>query len=237
MKKFLGKIIAFTVVFVMIFNFSSVTLATGLDTITKEKQNEEPMQTQKANQKEVNIIGEDKSKRKLNEKHFILSDGTTLVAMYSENVHFENNGKMEDIDNSLEKTQLEDSEVYRNKSNSYKVEFAKNTKENTKIVNLESDGYGINWFMEGAQKQSKEIKNEEKSQEKEAKVNAKVHEKINKIEARSLEQLLIEKYSTLNRGNRMNNQINGIRWNNPNYKMYIWAAQLAFPESETFVGP
>ncbi len=61
--------------------------------------------------------------------------------------------------------------------------------------------------------------------------------KYTKIEARGLEQLLIEYYSTLNKGNRMNNQINGIRWNNPNYKTYIWAAQLVFPESETYVGP
>lgn len=34
--------------------------------------------------------------------------------------------------------------------------------------------------------------------------------KYTKIEARRIEQLLIEKYSTLNKGNPMNNQINGI---------------------------
>lgn len=184
MKKNIYKIIAFTLVFVMIFNFSSVTLAKGLEVITEDKQNETLINTQNTEQEEANIVGEDKSKRKLNEKHFILTNGTTLVAMYSENVHFENNGKMEDIDNSLEEIQLENETVYKNKSNSYKAQFAKTTEENNKMVSLESDGYGINWFMEGAQKQSKEIKNEEKSQEKEAKV----HEKINKIEAKIIKK-------------------------------------------------
>lgn len=57
------------------------------------------------------------------------------------------------------------------------------------------------------------------------------------IEARGLEQLLIMHYSTLNRNNPTNNQINGIRWDHPYYASFIAAAQMVFPESETYVGP
>lgn len=77
MKIFMGKIITLTIVFVMIFNFSSVVLAEGVELIkdnieTKEEQiTEEVVTNAETEEKEpVEIIGEDKSKRTLNEKHF-----------------------------------------------------------------------------------------------------------------------------------------------------------------------
>ena len=77
MKIFMVKIITLTIVFVMIFNFSSVVLAEGVELIkdnieTKEEQiTEEVVTNAETEEKEpVEIIGEDKSKRTLNEKHF-----------------------------------------------------------------------------------------------------------------------------------------------------------------------
>ena len=60
---------------------------------------------------------------------------------------------------------------------------------------------------------------------------------LTKPEARGLEQYLIMYYSTLNRNNPMNNQINGIARNNRKYNIYMNAAQIYFFDSETYVGP
>ena len=57
------------------------------------------------------------------------------------------------------------------------------------------------------------------------------------MEARGLEQLLIDKYQTLNRSNPANNQINGISMYNPNRNKYLDAAAIFLDESETYVGP
>ena len=73
-----------------------------------------------------------------------------------------------------------------------------------------------------------------------ARANLKFHkekENLNKLEARGLEQYLIMYYSTLNRNNPMNNQINGIARNNRKYNIYMNAAQIYFFDSETYVGP
>lgn len=56
-------------------------------------------------------------------------------------------------------------------------------------------------------------------------------------EARGLEQYLIIYFSTLNKNNPMNNQINGIAWDNPRYRLYMNAAKPYFFENETYVGP
>lgn len=51
--------------------------------------------------KEKKIIKEDVSKRKSNEKHYILEDGTKMVAIYPSNIHYEKDGKFVDVDNTL----------------------------------------------------------------------------------------------------------------------------------------
>lgn len=196
MKKIIEKIIAITLVFVMIFNFSSVVLAEGVK-IFKEK--EPTIVTQNMKQEELEIIGEDISKRKLNEKHFILNDGTTLIAMYPENVHYEKNGKMEDIDNSLQETQVEKETVYKNRSNSYKAEFSKNSNENNKLVSLESDGHKISWLMEGAQKANKKIE-----EEKDTNKNRITQEKIGRAEAK----IVNKEQNTLKANKRIEEQTN-----------------------------
>ena len=63
---------------------------------------------------------------------------------------------------------------------------------------------------------------------------------LNYPEARGIEQLLIEKYTTLNRNNPMNNQINGISIKNKKRDIYISSGMNALNaimfETETYVG-
>lgn len=65
--------------------------------------------------KEIELI----EKRKPREKHFLQEDGTILAKIYNEEIHYLKNGKYEEIDNTLVKTDTE----YKNKQNSYKVFF------------------------------------------------------------------------------------------------------------------
>ncbi len=63
----------------------------------------------------------------------------------------------------------------------------------------------------------------------------KVRSGLSYEEARGLEQSLILKYNTLNRGIMPYNQINGVRWDNPRCKEYMLAAEK-FLNGETYVG-
>lgn len=71
--------------------------------------------------KEIELI----RKRKAREKHFLKEHGVIVANVYDEDVHFLQNGKYEEIDNTL----IDDGNYYTNKNNSYKVSFAKISKD------------------------------------------------------------------------------------------------------------
>ena len=94
--------------------------------------------------KEIEII----SKRKPNEKHFLREDGTFVARVYNGNVHYQKNGKYEEIDNSLVKR----NGYYQNKKNDYKVSFKENT--NDSFLKMEKDNY----YLELKLKEANEVK-------------------------------------------------------------------------------
>ena len=69
---------------------------------------------------EAAIISEDAQKKAQYSKDFLLEDMTRLLVVYPDAVHYEKDGKWEDIDNSLELATDEQTgkEVYKNKANS-----------------------------------------------------------------------------------------------------------------------
>ncbi|MCI9110212.1 MAG: DNRLRE domain-containing protein [Bacilli bacterium] len=71
------------------------------------------------------------SKRGRREKHFLQKDGNIIATIYSDDVHFKNNGKYEEIDNRLIKT----GQYYRNTNNLFKVFFKENS--NNKFMGYE----------------------------------------------------------------------------------------------------
>ena len=94
--------------------------------------------------KEIEII----SKRKPNEKHFLREDGTFVARVYNGNIHYQKNGKYEEIDNSLVKR----NGYYQNRKNDYKVSFKENT--NDSFLKMEKDNY----YLELKLKEAKEVK-------------------------------------------------------------------------------
>lgn len=73
----------------------------------EETKQEEPEEkpVQEANNRtglQIQDTKEILEKRTLNEKHFLQKDGSIVASVYPMNVHYNSNGKLEDINNSLE---------------------------------------------------------------------------------------------------------------------------------------
>ena len=99
------------------------------------------------------IIGENTAKRTENEKHFYLSDGSMVAALYDTPVHYKDeNGNYEPIDNSFSEglTELE------TKSGPQKIKLAKKASAK-KLVTLHYGDYQLSWGFEGANKSRAEV--------------------------------------------------------------------------------
>lgn len=98
------------------------------------------------------IIGEIEEKRTLNEKHFLQNDGTILAAVYPSDIHYEVDGKLVDINNSLEETN-EDEGTLQNRNNQFKVKFAKKSNKNN-LVKIQVKNHNVKWSLENSNKVS-----------------------------------------------------------------------------------
>ena len=59
--------------------------------------------------------------RKEREKHYLNEDGTITAYMYDEDIHYLDDGKYKEIDNSL----IEESKYFTNKNNNFKIKLYK----------------------------------------------------------------------------------------------------------------
>ena len=84
--------------------------------------------------KQIELI----EKRKPREKHFLQEDGTIVAKIYSDDIHYMENGKYEEIDNQL----IKEKDYYVNKKNSYKVKFKENSKED--LINMKVNEHFLN---------------------------------------------------------------------------------------------
>lgn len=78
------------------------------------------------------------SKRNKREKHFLQKDGKIVAEVFTDDIHFEKDGKFEEIDNTL----IKDLNYYKNKSNDYTV-YLKN-ESSDKLMKYEFDNNIIN---------------------------------------------------------------------------------------------
>lgn len=97
----------------------------------------------------VALLGEVESMRTENAKTFQRVDGSFAVALYSDAVHYQKNGKWENIDNTLSLDSGDDS--YTNQANQFTVKFPKKLEEN-KDIKLIMDDYAISWSILGTSK-------------------------------------------------------------------------------------
>ena len=95
---------------------------------------------------EPDILAEDETKREPGVKHFRRSDGSYVAAIYSEPVHYEKDGKLLDIDNTL----VEKDGYYTNTANSLVVRLPKQA-STSRPITVEHQGKTLRFFMEGQQ--------------------------------------------------------------------------------------
>ncbi len=84
------------------------------------------------------------SLRTINSKTFRRVDGTYELAIYGTPVHYKENGKYKEIDNSL--LIDEEKSEYKNKANAFDIKFPK-TLDNNKSIKLSKDEYSIEWSI------------------------------------------------------------------------------------------
>jgi RHS repeat-associated protein len=117
-------------------------LASGLEEARLKNAEEHYEQNLK---KEGKILSEVIEKRQLNVKHFLKDDFTYEAAIYSSPVHYLENGKLKDIDNTfIESKDENNNDILENKENDFKVRVAKNAKA-SKLVNIKKDKYELSW--------------------------------------------------------------------------------------------
>ena len=163
-----------------VFSAAAQGISEALEEETIIYENEE-QETETKAEKELTVIGEDKSRREANVKHYIMNDGSMMAVSYSQDVHYEENGEWIDIDNTLSEEDAKDSEDYDgylNTANSFSVKFAKKA-DKKKLVTVTQDKYSMSWGYNTKDSQDKSVK-------------SKLKEKI-KLESGSPYEELVEK--------------------------------------------
>ena len=128
--KVLMKTIAIILTSIMILQlFPAIVF--GVQRLDNSQENTSVIKENQENdvQSSTEIVGEILEKRTLNQKHFLQDDGTIISTVYPSNIHYEKDGKLVDIDNSLEEKN-EDEGIYQNKNNDFKIKFAKKSNKN-----------------------------------------------------------------------------------------------------------
>ena len=97
------SVIMATIMFFGIFSAANPVIAAEIQQENAETTDEVTQETEQTDEtvEEPEIIGEDEARRDELTKHFIMSDGSRKAVMYSQPVHFLENGKWVDIDNTL----------------------------------------------------------------------------------------------------------------------------------------
>lgn len=144
MVKCFKKGIIYFLIFALSLNSFPVYV---LASIFEAKKSRMDIINEKEKIEEIKVVGEIEEKRTLNEKHYLMSDGTINAAIYPENVHYEKNGKMIDIDNTL----VETKSGFKVKSNNLDLEFFNNENfksKNNNTLSISNNGYKLKWSIE-----------------------------------------------------------------------------------------
>ena len=143
------------------------------------------------------IVGEIIEERAVNEKRFLMSDGSFQVGVYSNAIHYEKNGKFEEIDNTL----VEEKNSYKLSANSFDLSFSKD--KNSFVLN--NKGYELKWSLQKGKTTKANIRNYEEiiydNQQKndkyfENKYNSSTNNSFDKYKNEVKSRNLIEKNSS-----------------------------------------
>jgi len=157
--KFRTKMLSVLLAIVMFVTFVPNSVYAAVADLISENATESTLENDSENSeessKEVYAIGEDISKRTENAKYIRMSDGSYYVAMYNNAVHYQDeNGKWQDIDNTLSNSSATDSDDFAGVATSkgkHTVKFANNS-NSSKLVAIKQNNYKISFNLVGANK-------------------------------------------------------------------------------------
>lgn len=139
----------------LVFSLIFTSIPVGCFPASAESATEvtEPTGTEPDVMAEPFVIGEDFSRRGENEKHFLMSDGTRVAALYDTAVHYKDEtGKYQEIDNSFDTN----GDEYQTKKGKQKTKLAKKASAK-KLVTVTREGHTISWGFDGAAKVKGEV--------------------------------------------------------------------------------
>ncbi len=174
-KKIRTSIIAIFLTLVMLFVTTPMDILKALANEIKEALNNEESIEQEyyygdmADYENIGkgyILQENEQKRTSTTKEFLMSDNTIMVQQFIEPVHYYENGSYKNIDNTLIEKIIQGRTVYKNKANSFNIEFS-NEKYNNHSVNIEESGF--EFAISYKPKKIKEVKFEINNSQKEKK--------------------------------------------------------------------
>lgn len=165
--KILSVFLAVLLVFEIIPMQVVAESADAVKSVAQSKEENEPEDTQSAEDKvldengNVKILCEDETKREEYVKHFRMSDGTYQAVVYEMPVHIEKDGEWVDYDNSLSKVPSDEARFARgilnkdlvNTFGDYTVRFSEKSNM-SKLVRLTKDVYDLSWNFSGSNKKS-----------------------------------------------------------------------------------
>lgn len=161
--KILMKVIAVILTSIMILQlFPAIVF--GVQQSANSNNNIEQNTTDNQLVSNSEIVGEIVEKRTLNQKHFLQEDGNIITNIYPSNIHYEENGQLIDINNSLEESN-EDGGIYKNIANAFQVKFAKKANEKN-LIKLKIKNHNIQWSLQNSNKVNAIKTNNKETKEK-----------------------------------------------------------------------
>ena len=147
--KRIRKFISIVLVFAMLVQCFPLTANAKTNTkSSKESKEEAKVEEVQQQSKDATIEKEIVEMREPNKKYFEMSDGSTMVALYNEDIHYQNDdGSYEEFNSSLK----EESDEFKTDNSDYAIKFAKKS-NSKKLATLSKDGNKISWYLNDQKK-------------------------------------------------------------------------------------
>ena len=144
MEKNIRKLLSVVLVLVMLFNMLP------LNAFAAETNTQPPADTngQEAVSNDVYIVEEIIEERSEYIKQFRMSNGLQMAAVYASPVHYEADGRWEEIDNTLQLATTRSGNAYVNAAGAWQVSFPQNMTEDNGIT-ITKDGHVLIFRMAG----------------------------------------------------------------------------------------
>lgn len=99
---------------------------------------------------EAHVVGELTEKRGEYEKHYVMSDGSIVAAIYDEPVHYKAGDEWEEVDSRLTEVKNRSGEdAYKSTAGRSEIMLGANASD-SQIAEYTSDGYTLSWSINGA---------------------------------------------------------------------------------------